>query len=312
MPIAYLIIRFLFAICAPLFTWLTLSTTAGDMATLRALHWLRAFIVPVVVTSTSAVLGYRALIVHLERPRLISFAIHTLLFAELVGGMLVMTLAVADTVALEIRQRLGAKLVYISPAWIVAPLVIALVIDAIFTLIVVIPILRRDERPRKGEVIHLLLSNAIFFGLFSFVVKAIAIGVTLCFTARNTNPYLPVRVESVASAIFACRIFRGQETFLSTQKEKKADPRLKTIEVDVECAPTASGTVDVEKGAETIAKGEVTQPIEEVEKKVSVESRRCKATVMVSECCADEGSSGDELELDKAVNDRLCESLLAQ
>jgi len=220
-----------------------------------------------------------------------------------------MALAVTDPVGSEPGQVFRPKIAHICPAWIVAPLVIAIVIDAIFTLIVVIPILRLDGRPRKGEVVHLLLSDAIFFGLFSFVVKAIAMGVTLTFTARNTNPYLAVRVECVASGIFACRIFRGQETFLSTQKERKADPSLKTIELDEKSAPTPSGTVDVEKGVETIAKEGVTKPSEEVEKKVSLESSKCKATVTVTEDGADEANNEDEWELEQAVHGRLCESL---
>ncbi len=49
---------------------------------------------------------------------------------------------------------------------------------------------------------------------------------------KETNPYLPIRVEGVASTIIACRIFRGQETFLRSHRERKAQPRLDTIELD--------------------------------------------------------------------------------
>ncbi len=31
---------------------------------------------------------------------------------------------------------------------------------------------------------------------------------------------------------FACRIFRGQEGFLRRQRERKADPRLETVELE--------------------------------------------------------------------------------
>lgn len=231
MPVSFLIVRLILFSAVVLGTFYAIPLSHGQFANQRMLHWLRAFFLPPLCTSTSAILGYRAVILHFERPRTISALIHTLLAIELLGGIIIMILAVADPDSLEPHQKLKPNIVSISAAWIVAPVMIAIVIDAIFTLIVVIPILRQGERPKRGEVLHMLLSDAVFFGIFSIVVKAIAIGVTVKFAVRNTNPYLPVRVEAIASAIFACRVFRGGEEWLKGHRERRADPKLGTIEV---------------------------------------------------------------------------------
>ena len=231
MPLAYLIARYSMAIGILTLAWLTVPTTAPRLRDEGRVHWLRAIALPTIFTSTSAVIGYRASILHFERPRLVSRLIHCLLLSELVGGMIVSILAVSDPT--NIAQRFNSISIYVSPAFLCAPLLIAMLIDIIFTLIVVIPILRDHPRPRKGEVVHMLLSDASFFGMFSIVVKAIAIGLTLKYSGRETNPYLPVRAECVASSIFACRIFRGQEEFLKEYRERKAKPySLGVIELD--------------------------------------------------------------------------------
>lgn len=279
-----------------------------------AVHWLRAVVVPLLFTSTSAVLGYRALILHFDQPRLISRLIHTLLALEFIGGITVTTLAVADPNDPQ-KKKFGSLPTTVSPAWISAPLLIAITIDAIFTLIVVVPILRGGERPRKGEVVHMLLSDATFFGIFSIVVKAIAVGLTLSFHSRNTNPYLPVRVESVMSTIFACRIFRGQETFLRRSRERKADPSLRPIELDEiysEAVSTrggqlGSGRGDLEKGEAQGGGGKVVGvdggrsvrgegEVAEGGRKGSMEMVRWKATVTLTDCV--EGVSGADKVVD--------------
>ncbi|SPO28941.1 uncharacterized protein UTRI_05010_B [Ustilago trichophora] len=313
LPLAYLTARYTLLIGISALAWLTLPITQGGTGMeSSAVHWLRAVVVPLLFTSTSAVLGYRALIVHFDQPRLISRLIHTLLALEFVGGITVTTLAVADPDDPQ-KKKFGSLPTTVSPAWISAPLLIAITIDAIFTLIVVVPILRRGERPRKGEVVHMLLSDATFFGIFSIVVKAIALGLTLSFHNRSTNPYLPVRVESVMSTIFACRIFRGQETFLRRSRERKADPSLRPIELDEFYSETVSarggelgsGRGDLEKG-EVVGGGCKVAGVEGdcgigggreeevVERKGSMETVRWKATVTLTDC-VDGESGGDKV-----------------
>ena len=136
----------------------------------------------------------------------------------------------------------------------------------------------------------LFRSDALFFGIFSIVVKAIAMGFTLTCSARDTSPYLAVRVESVASTIFACRIFRGQETFLRSHRERKADPSLKPIELE-EMTPTAARQWvqgDVEK-AQSAARGESGAK----EARSSLDSVVCKATVTLSDCCPSSAKHAD-------------------
>ncbi|SPO27867.1 uncharacterized protein UTRI_05010 [Ustilago trichophora] len=314
LPLAYLTARYTLFIGISALAWLTLPITqAGTEMDSSAVHWLRAVVVPLLFTSTSAVLGYRALILHFDQPRLISRIIHTLLALELIGGITVTTLAVADPNDPQ-KKKFGSLPTTVSPAWISAPLLIAITIDAIFTLIVVVPILRRGERPRKGEVVHLLLSDATFFGVFSIVVKAIALGLTLSFHSRNTNPYLPVRVESVMSTIFACRIFRAQETFLRRSRERKADPSLRPIELNQIYSETmstrggelGSGRGDLEKGeaqraCEVVGVDGVCgvrgqEEVEEGRKKGSMEMMRWKAIVTLTDCV--DGESGADKVVD--------------
>ncbi|CBQ68902.1 conserved hypothetical protein [Sporisorium reilianum SRZ2] len=290
MPLAYLLARYSMAVGILTLAWLTIPTDAPRALNDAQIHWLRAIALPTIFTSTSAVLGYRALILHFERPRLVSRTIHLLLLAELGGGIAVTTLAVSDP--LNPAQRFGRVAVYVSPVFLCAPLVIAMLIDAVFTLIVVVPILR-GERPRKGEVVHMLLSDASFFGMFSMVVKAIAIAFTLRFSANDTNPYLPVRVECVASTIFACRIFRGQESFLRCQRECKAQPSLRPIELEA-IAPGESESeradkeVDVEcgRGGEGAEGGAGD----------SVEKLGYKPTWTLTDCCLDANTTGGSCE----------------
>ncbi|CDW95479.1 hypothetical protein [Sporisorium scitamineum] len=149
MPLAYLLARYSMAIGILTLAWLTIPTSAVRLQNDDQIHWLRAVALPMIFTSTSAVLGYRALILHFQRPKLVSRSIHLLLLAELAGGITVTTLAVSDP--LNPAQRFGRVSVYVSPAFLCAPLVIAMLIDAVFTLIVVVPILSGGERPRKGE-----------------------------------------------------------------------------------------------------------------------------------------------------------------
>ncbi|TKY89460.1 hypothetical protein EX895_001991 [Sporisorium graminicola] len=275
MPLAYLVARYSMAIGILTLAWLTIPVFRPRPQNDAQVHWLRAIALPTIFTSTSAVLGYRALILHFDRAKLVSRSIHVLLVAELAGGIAVTTLAVSDP--LNPAQRFGSVAVYVSPALLCAPLVIAMLIDAVFTLIVVVPILRGGDRPRKGEVVHMLLSDASFFGVFSMVVKAIAIGLTLRFSAGDTNPYLPVRVECVASTVFACRIFRGQETFLRCQRERKAHPSLRPIELE-EIA--GKEVADAERCAGSVAD------------RASVDKGVGKPTWTLTDCCLEATATG--------------------
>lgn len=329
MPIAFLVSRYTMAIGVSVLAFLTLPNAQGAAENSSAVHWLRAIVVPLLFTSTSAVIGYRAVILHFERPQLVSRLIHTLLAAEFIGGITVMTLSVADPT--DPNEKLGGTMAYVSPTWVCAPLVIAIVIDFILTLIVVVPILSRGEKPRKGEVVHMLLSDATFFGIFSIVVKAMAMGFTLSYSKRDTNPYLPVRVESVASTIFACRIFRGQESFLRSQREKMANPSLKPIELDAFTSTTSTTATRDGHGREgmatkpetTKAEKERSREEEEEEKprKHSHESVRWKATVTLTDCCAgskdiheeERGKLKEQARKDQDENDRrrLSDALVA-
>lgn len=166
MPFAYLAARYTMAIGITVLVWLSIPIVQGSTDNRHAVTWLRALVLPLLFTATSAVLGYRALILHFEHTRLVSLTVPLLLATELVGGVTVMTLAIAIPSNLNPRQQVSSNNANVSPAWITAPLLIALSIDAIFTLIAVVPFLRRNERPRKGQVVYMLLSDAIFFGVF--------------------------------------------------------------------------------------------------------------------------------------------------
>ena len=87
----------------------------------------------------------------------------------------------------------------------------------------------------------------IFFGVFSMVVKIIAIGLTIRLAKGGTNAWLPVRGEAVGSTIFAGRVFRGQEMFLREWRERMAKPGLDGVELE-RLRGTGGGSSDVEKG----------------------------------------------------------------
>lgn len=266
MPIAYLTARYSLLIGLFLLCLFTLPLFHGRALDHYAVHWSRPIFMPLNLIATSAVLGYRALVIHFERLRPISLTIHLLLAAELIGGILITLLADIDPNAVESHPKLSPSNVYVSPAWICAPLVIAVVIDVILTLIVVVPILRQGETPKKGDVIHMLLSDATFFGIFSIAVKLGAIGCTVMFAANSTILYLPVRVANVASTIFACKIFRRQEVFLQLHRERKAEPSLRAIELRTIEAGGSGGKRNGKEGDEK----EGDERVREVRRKASV------------------------------------------
>lgn len=231
MPLAYLTTRYVMTIGIFGLAWITIPIVSSNHAHGEsALHWLRSIALPLVFTSTSAILGFRAMILHFERPRLISYTIWTLLVSEFVGSVTVFYLAADARFSAQQEASSISIPISISPVWICVPLVIALIIDLIFTLIVVVPILHADN-PR-GDVLRMLLSDATFFGVFSIMVKVIAVALTVQFANKGGNPYLPIRMQTAASAIFACRIFRSQESFLSSWSERKAQPSLALVELE--------------------------------------------------------------------------------
>uniref|UniRef100_V5EUD3 Uncharacterized protein n=1 Tax=Kalmanozyma brasiliensis (strain GHG001) TaxID=1365824 RepID=V5EUD3_KALBG len=239
-PAAYLTARFTTLVGMSILAAFTLSFAAQKPQSELALHWVRALVLPINFASTSAVLGYRALVLHFNRRRTVSCVIHLLLLVELAGGTGFMTLAVTDphNPAKEFSYGSGR----VSLAWTTASVAVALIIDAILSLQIVVPILRGGELPRKGEVTHLLLCDSISFGAFSVVAKAVAIGYTLGVGEKDANPYLPIRIEGVASTILACRIFRAQETSLQRLRDEKASPSLGAIALE-ECRMAVSKEV---------------------------------------------------------------------
>ncbi|GAC99858.1 hypothetical protein PHSY_007461 [Pseudozyma hubeiensis SY62] len=187
-PISYLVSRYTMLLFISVFSILTIPSAYGTRRDETALHWLRSFMLPLLFTSTSAILGFRAVILHFSRPFLVTILVNTLLAVEFVSSLAVMILSVSESPT-PTSSSGGTS---ISAAWICAPLLIALLIDLIFTLIVVIPILVGTRQ--RGEIIGMMLSDAIFFGVFSMVVKIIAIGLTIRLARGGTNAWLPISI----------------------------------------------------------------------------------------------------------------------
>nr|CDI54976.1 hypothetical protein BN887_04788 [Melanopsichium pennsylvanicum 4] len=111
-------------------------------------------------------------------------------------------------------------------------------------------------------------------------------------------------MESVASTIFACRLFRGQEGFLRHQKERMADPTLAGIELDGLTAAASSlhgsakgdeivevEAVDVEKGIHLESRKEG--------RKGSVETTRREASVTFIDICVEHSAKDEAGNLEK-------------
>ncbi len=229
MPIAYLTARYAMGMGIMLLACPTLS--AGWTA-FRPMCWLRVALLPLTFTATSTLVGYRAFVIHFHRPILLTLLIHMLLAAEFAGGIATLVLSLETGFD-------GPRFV---PEWIVAMLAIAIVTDITLTLVVVVPILQ-DASPRRGEVAHMLLRDAALFGVGSVALKGAAMVATVVLGGRLANPYLPLRMQGIACGIWACRMFRAQCTFLTTQRERKASPSLETINFD-EVLPGAESSID--------------------------------------------------------------------
>ncbi|KAJ9474855.1 hypothetical protein PHBOTO_004680 [Pseudozyma hubeiensis] len=156
-PISYLVSRYTMLIFISVFSILTIPSASGTPRDETALHWLRSIMLPLLFTSTSAILGFRAVILHFSRPFLVTLLVNALLAIEFVSSLTVMILSVSESPTPTSTSWNSS----ISPIWICAPLLIALLIDLIFTLIVVIPILAGSKQ--RGEILGMMLSDAIFF-----------------------------------------------------------------------------------------------------------------------------------------------------
>ncbi|GAK67898.1 uncharacterized protein PAN0_024c6128 [Moesziomyces antarcticus] len=232
MPIAYLTARYAMGMGIMLLACLTIPTLGAGWTAFRPMCWLRVALLPLTFTATSTLVGYRAFVIHFHRPILLTLLIHMLLAAEFAGGIATLVLSLETGFD-------GPRFV---PEWIVAMLAIAIVTDITLTLVVVVPILQ-DASPRRGEVAHMLLRDAALFGVGSVALKGAAMVATVVLGGRLANPYLPLRMQGIACGIWACRMFRAQCTFLTTQRERKASPSLETINFD-EVLPGAESSID--------------------------------------------------------------------
>ncbi|PWY98757.1 hypothetical protein BCV70DRAFT_164358 [Testicularia cyperi] len=226
MPAAYLIARYVMVWGVSMIALSTIQVYRGEHANVTAVHWLRAMLMPVSLTATSAILGFRALVLHHDRPRLVSKLIYTLLTVQYVGATTVLVLNMID-----MRDKVDTIVIFLPGVWIVAPLGIGMLFDTVFCLLVVVPILKRGERLRRGQVMHLLFSDALFFGAISLLVKAVAIAFTVVTRPKRTDSFIAIRFEIVVCTIFACRIFRGQETFLREHQHQTAHPSLGDVQI---------------------------------------------------------------------------------
>lgn len=221
MPCAYLFARYSMVFGVTMVAEATARSYTGRQVNVRVVHWIRAIMLPFSLTATSAILGFRAVVLHHDRHRCITMIIYLLLAAELTGGLMVLCLAMYKVD--EPDEYMTESL---PGVWVVAPLGISMLIDTVVCMFVALPILYGHELPKAGEVRHLLLSDALFFGVISFLAKTLAISLSLASKCRLLDRFVVIRLQIVVCTIFACRIFRGQEIFLRVHQDQAANPHL--------------------------------------------------------------------------------------
>lgn len=221
LPCAYLFARYSMICGITNVAVATARSYSGRQVNIRAVHWTRAILLPFSLTATSAILGFRAVVLHYDRHTCITVIIYLLLAAELTGGLMVLCLAMV-----KVEEQDTYLTESLPGVWVIAPLGIGMLIDTVVCMLVVLPILCRTELPKAGEVRHLLLSDALFFGITSFLAKTLAISFSLVEKCRMFDRFVVIRLQIVVCTIFACRIFRGQEVFLREHQDQAANPSL--------------------------------------------------------------------------------------